>query len=317
MEKVALLFPGQGAQEPGMCGEVLEEFDAARDVMERADDALDMPLSEICADGPEERLNRTDVSQPAMLSVSMAVLEAARSEGADVSDERVAGAAGLSLGEYSALCAAGSLELEEAVRLVRRRGEYMQEACDARPGTMYSIIGLDDEDVEDACREVREESGGSVWPANYNCPGQVVISGDVDDAEAAADLCEERGARRAIQLSVAGAFHSPFMEPAADRLRTELDETDFGTPDYQVVSNVAGEPGEGPDEIRDLLHRQLTSPVRWAECMEWFLERGVTRFYEVGPGRVLRGLLRRIDRDADCVNVRDADGVRQMAEDLG
>ena len=316
MEKVALLFPGQGAQEPGMCGEVLEEFDAARRVMNRADEALDVPLTEICADGPEDRLNRTDVSQPAMLSVSMAVLEAVRTEGADLSPDRVAGAAGLSLGEYSALCAAGSLELQEAVRLVRRRGEFMQEACEARPGTMYSIIGLDDEDVEAACREIREKSGGSVWPANYNCPGQVVISGDEDDAAAAAELCEERGARRAIQLSVAGAFHSQFMEPAADRLRSELDRTNFETPGYPVVSNVAGQPGDNPDEIGDLLHSQLTSPVRWADCMEWFLERGVTRFYEVGPGRVLRGLLRRIDRDADCVSVRDADGVRQMAAEL-
>jgi len=251
-----------------------------------------------------------------MLSVSMAVLQAVRSRGGDVSSDRVAGAAGLSLGEYSALCAAGGLELEDAVRLVRRRGEYMQDACDANPGTMYSILALDDEEVEQVCREVREEHDGSVWPANYNCPGQVVISGDVDAAERAAELCEERGARRAIQLSVAGAFHSPFMEPAADKLKQELDAADMDAPEYPVVSNVAGEPGGEPDEIRNLLHRQLTSPVRWAQCMEWFLDRGVTRFYEVGPGRVLRGLLRRIDRDAECVNVRDADGVQKMAEDL-
>jgi [acyl-carrier-protein] S-malonyltransferase len=192
----------------------------------------------------------------------------------------------------------------------------MQEACDANPGTMYSILGLEDEQVEQACCDVREEGGGQVWPANYNCPGQVVISGDVEAAGRAAELCEERGARRAIQLSVAGAFHSPFMDPAADKLEQELNGTALRTPNYPVVSNVAGEPGEDPDEIRDLLHRQLTSPVHWAECMNWFLERGVRKFYEVGAGSVLRGLLRRIDRDADCVNVRDADGVREMAEDL-
>ena len=317
MARVGLLFPGQGAQTPGMCKSVIEEFPAAREVLQRADEALDIPLETICMEGPEERLKRTDVSQPAILAISMAVLEAVRAEGADLSDATVVGAAGLSLGEYTALTAAGSMELEEAVRLVSRRGSYMQEACDQNPGTMYSIIGLDAEDVEKACEQARETTEKGVWPANYNCPGQIVISGDVDAAAEAAELCQERGARRAIQLKVAGAFHSEFMEPAAEKLYAELKRTDFTAPTYPVVSNVTAQPGEGPEEIRELLRRQLTSPVRWQEGMEWFLEHDVNQFYEIGPGRVLRGLLRRIDRDADCTSVRDADGVRQMAEDVG
>ncbi len=313
MSQTVLLFAGQGAQEVGMGVDVAQEYPAARKVFEQASNVTDVDWMDVCSNGPDERLARTDICQPAILTVSIALLRALETE-LDQPIQPIAGA-GLSLGEYSALVAAGALDFADAVKLTRARGRYMQEACDANPGTMYSIIGMDDDQVEDACQHIRGE-GGEVWPANYNSPGQVVISGGLEATREAADLCEERGARRAIQLNVAGAFHSPLMQPAADKLLKKLTDTTFSEPDYPVVANVTGQPVDSIGTIQDLLGQQVTSPVRWCDSMQWCAEAGAQQFVEVGPGRVLRGLLRRIDRELDCSSVNDLSNLRDTAVQL-
>jgi [acyl-carrier-protein] S-malonyltransferase len=249
------------------------------------------------------------MAQPAILTASVAALHALREAAGDLPP--VAAGAGLSLGEYSALVAAEALAFRQAVKLVRARGQFMQEACEENPGTMYSILGMDDESVEQACAD----AGEGVWPANYNCPGQLVISGRKSAAARAARLCEERGARRAIQLKVAGAFHTPLMQSAAERLAPELERTDFTEPHFPVVANVTAGPVREPDKIRRLLVEQVVSPVRWADGMRRVISQGVDEFYEVGPGNVLQGLLRRIDRDQACRSVSDPEQVRSIASD--
>lgn len=314
MAAIGLLFPGQGAQKPGMGGDLAEGCEPVRRVFQIANERLGLELDRICFEGPDERLARSDVAQPAILTVSVASLRALE-EQAGTAMPPVAGSAGLSLGEYTALVAAGALAFEDAVEVVRHRGIYMQEACDANPGTMCSILGLEDEQVEESCARAREEVGEGVWPANYNCPGQLVISGREKAVEEAARLCAELGARRTIRLNVAGAFHTELMRSAAEKLAPVLDETEFHEPSHPVVANVTGCPVKGPDEIRRRLIEQVHSPVRWRSCMEWFLGQDVERFYEVGPGSVLRGLLRRIDRSAACAAVSDASQVADVASD--
>jgi len=309
MRESVFVFPGQGAQQVGMGRDLVERYPAAARAFDVASEAAGLDLRAACFEGPAETLSRTDVCQPAILTLSIAVLRAL---------EQAAGrplvpmaAAGLSLGEYSALVAAGALDLADAVRLVKRRGELMQEACESSPGTMYSIIGLEDGRVEEACARVREE-GGRAWPANYNSPGQLVISGEKEAAARAGELCKEMGARRVIELKVAGAFHSPLMQPAADRLATELERTPLGEPGFPVVANVTARPAAA-DEVRGLLARQLTSPVLWAQSMAWCIQEASGSFLELGPGKVLQGLLRRIDPAASCVSVCGADEVEGAA----
>ncbi len=313
MPQTALIFPGQGAQALGMGRDLYEAYPAARETFDQASEAIGLDLAAACFEGPIERLCASDVAQPAILTVSIAALRAmARQAGGEPAMQATAG---LSLGEYSALVAAGALEFADAVRLVRKRGLYMQQACEANPGTMYSILGLEDEAVEQACEEARRKSAGGVWPANYNCPGQLVISGDEEATAVAAALCSERGARRAVQLNVAGAFHTPLMQQAAEKLAPELEATQFRAPSVPVVANVSGRPVEGPDEVRGLLLRQVVRPVRWADCMRWMLARGITSYAEVGPGQVLQGLLRRIDASCACRSVGGADDVRSWAQE--
>ncbi|MFP4028213.1 MAG: ACP S-malonyltransferase [Candidatus Brocadiia bacterium] len=308
-----LLFPGQGAQKVGMGADICETYDSACRVFEKASASIDVDLESVCFEGPREELNRTDLCQPAILTASIAVHEAIEEElGRELAPSIVAG---LSLGEYSAYVVAKAIELEDAVRLVFARGTYMQEACDQNPGTMYSIIGLDDEVIEDACSQVRER-GGQVWPANYNSPGQLVISGGKEAAAEAAQICEDNGARRAIELKVAGAFHTPLMQTAAEKLGAELQATDFKEPICPVVANTSAEPCENPDDIRDLLKQQVTHPVRWSQSMQWCLSRDHNEYAELGPGRVLRGLLKRIDKRADCVSIGDVEGVKENYADL-
>ena len=312
MSSAALLFPGQGAQSVGMGRGLAEAYGAARETFEEARSRTGLDIETLCSSGPLEELSRSDVAQPAILTVSIAALRAMQ-EAAGAPPDACA-AAGLSLGEYSALVAAGAMAFADAVCLVQRRGRYMQQACDAHPGAMYSIIGLEDGRVEQACAQAREQTGGGVWPANYNCPGQLVISGEHAPAEAAAALCSAMGARRAIRLNVAGAFHTPLMQPAADRLKADLDTVEVHLPQLTVLANVTGQAVSDPAEVRALLVRQITSPVRWQGCMRRLLERGITRYYEVGPGRVLRGLLRRIEPAATCTAVSGPADVQAYAD---
>ena len=292
--------------------DVAAEYPAAGEAFAVASGAIGLDLYRVCFEGPEEDLARTDICQPAILTTSVALLRAI--EQAAGHPPQADAAAGLSLGEYTALVAAGALEFADAVRLVHHRGTYMQEACEARAGTMFSIIGMQDVHVEEACQLVREEEGGEVWPANYNSPGQVVISGETAAAESAADHCTRMGARRVIRLKVAGAFHSPLMQPAAQRLAKELQRTAFRAPAMPVVANTTGEPVTSPDEIRHQLTLQLTSATRWAQSMKWCIAHGYEEFMEIGPGRVLRGLLKKIDPGRVCAAIGTLDEVQGLTQ---
>ena len=297
---VALLFPGQGAQFVGMGRDLAERYPAARDLWREAEDALGVPLSRIAWEGPEEELTATHNAQPAILVHSIAVYRLV-----EEAIEDVRFAAGHSLGEFSAYVAAGSLDFASAVKTVRRRGELMYRSGEARPGTMAAILGLEDEDIERVCREA-SRPGEDCVPANYNAPGQVVISGDVAAVERAIEIARSAGARRALRLNVSGAFHSPLMATAEAELAAHLADIRFDDPRFPVVSNVTAEPVSRGDVARDILVRQLTAPVRWVASMRSILSAGVEQFIELGPGSVLSGLLKRIDRNARTQTVGTA-----------
>jgi [acyl-carrier-protein] S-malonyltransferase len=294
MTKTALLFPGQGAQYVGMGRGLHDEFPEARAIFERADAALGLPLSRVLFEGPEDELRLTHNTQPAILVHSVAAWTVAR----DLLPP-VHFAAGHSLGEYSALVAAGALEFEDAVRVVRARGELMLHAGQVKPGAMAAILNLAVAEVEAACAE----AGGVVVPANLNSPTQVVISGDVDAVERAMEKCKARGARRAIRLEVSGAFHSPLMAPASEGLKAHLGRLDIRPAGVPVVANVSAEPVREPAEIRDALSRQVLGAVRWEPTVRRFVAEGVTRYVELGPGKVLRGLVKAVDPAATLLGL--------------
>jgi [acyl-carrier-protein] S-malonyltransferase len=287
--RIGLLFPGQGSQAVGMGRDLAERFPAAREVWERADEALGFSLSKLCWEGPAEELTLTRNAQPALLAHSAAAWAVLRSAEIDV-----VCAAGHSLGEFSAYHAAGSLELGDALRTVRRRGELMFESGQARPGTMAAVLGLDDEVVEAVCRGA-STADSVVVAANFNAPGQVVISGDVAAVERAGPLLSQAGAMKVQGLNVSGAFHSPLMAVAEGGLADQLDSVSFADPAFPVVSNVTASPVSEAAEARRLLVDQLTSAVRWTYAVRTMLQLGVTRFLEVGTGKVLTGMLKRID----------------------
>ncbi|HEX7051323.1 MAG TPA: ACP S-malonyltransferase [Longimicrobiales bacterium] len=289
---VALLFPGQGAQFVGMGRDLAAAFPVARETFEEADDVLGTPLSRLMWEGPAEELTATHNAQPAILTHSVAVYRVVAT-----ALDGVRAAAGHSLGEFSAYVAAGGLRFADALRTVRRRGELMFRSGEERPGTMAAILGLEDAVVERVCRDATTAQSVCV-PANYNAPGQVVVSGDVPAVERAIELAGEAGARRAIRLNVSGAFHSPLMETAQAGLAAQLEETPIEAPRFPVVSNVTAMPNTDAGSARDLLVRQLTAPVRWTGCMRSLLDLEVSSFFELGPGTVLSGLLRRLDRSA-------------------
>jgi len=308
MATVAFLFPGQGAQCVGMGKDFVERFSAARRRFEEASDILGWDVARLCFEGPKTDLDRTAACQPAILTTSLAIVDAMREAGASAPD-RAAAAAGLSLGEYSALVMAGAMSFADAVRLVERRARFMDEACQANPGTMASVLGLEDEAVEAICAQVRETD--MVVAANFNCPGQVVISGTRAGVEKASVLARQRGASRVVPLAVSGAFHSPLMAPAARRLAPLLVEVPMGACRMPVISNVDAAPVTEPDAVRAALARQVESPVRWRQSMERLISDGVREFVEVGPGSVLRGLLRRIDPSVVCHNVATVASLRE------
>jgi len=308
MARTMFLFPGQGAQQVGMGRDFYEKFDVARETFEEADAVLGFPLSDLCFNGPQEELNATDISQPALLVTSIAVLRSIESLDGDFTSDATAG---LSLGEYTALVAAGSIEFADAVRLVRKRGQYMQEASEAHAGGMASIIGLEDEVVIEICREASRD--GVVVAANFNCPGQVVISGEKRALELACKMCEEKGAKMVVPLKVSGAFHSPLMRPAFEKLTEELAKTKISDARVPVVSNVTGDFVQKAEEIRKSLTDQLCNPVRWRAGMERCLRDGFDTFYEIGPGRVLAGLMKRIDRSKRVININSVADCMQVA----
>jgi [acyl-carrier-protein] S-malonyltransferase len=293
MGKVAFLFPGQGAQFAGMGKDVAERFPEARALYDRADQVLGFGLSKICFEGPEDRLTATDISQPAILVTSLAVLAALRTTEAGKALKADA-AAGLSLGEYTALVAAGAIGFDDAVRLTNLRGRFMQEACDAQPGGMVSLLGVDEAGAEKICEAAR--AAGTIWPANYNSPGQIVVSGVKAACDRVAEIAESLGAQRAVPLVVAGGFHSPLMSPAREKLAPELRRLQIQKLDFPVVANVTGGYYSDAASAADLLTKQVDGAVRWQQGIARLIADGFDRFYEIGPGRVLTGLLKRIDR---------------------
>ncbi len=301
MSKSAFLFPGQGAQYVGMGRSLAQESAAAREVFERANEVLARDLQTLCFEGPEEQLSATDNGQPAIFVNSMAALASLREREPSVVDE-VQAAAGLSLGEYTALVFADCLDFEDGLLLVQARGEAMQAAAELRHSGMVSILGLDLAAIETLCESCRGDQE-VLQVANMLCPGNVVISGDRQSCHRAADAAPSAGAMKAIPLSVAGAFHTPLMQPAVERLTDVLNQLSFRDARIPVYSNVDSKPHQKAEEIRQLLVQQVVRPVLWQQSMEWLLEDGFDQFWEVGPGRVLRGLLRRISRKIPCENV--------------
>lgn len=305
----AAIFPGQGSQLVGMGKDVAERFPVAAETFQSADQILGFALSRDCFEGPPERLNATDIQQPAIFTTSVALHRAAVAAGVIQADQFVA-LGGLSLGEYTALYLAGVLSFEDALRLVYQRGRLMQEACERKPGGMVSIMGLSEEQTLALCEKVA--ASGVVRPANYNCPGQIVISGDSAACEAATKVCEEFGGK-AIPLKVAGAFHSDLMRPAADALRPALERVTFSAPRYRVIANVDAEYHVGADAMRESLYRQVFNPVRWQACVERLIRDGIEQFWEIGPNRVLSGLMRKINRHVKASNLSDAASLGEPA----
>jgi len=299
MGKIAFLFPGQASQYPGMGRDLAEKFPESRAVFEEANAALGFSISQLCFEGTEEALKQTENTQPAILAVSIAAYRALEKKG--ITPDFVAGH---SLGEYSALLAAGGLDFAAAVKLVRDRGRYMQEAVPAGEGAMAAILGLAPAEVADICKKAADHQ--VVAPANMNSPEQTVISGDAAAVKRAVEIASQSGAKRAVILPVSAPFHCALMMPAQQRLEPDLRAAKFSNLRFPLITNVDAEAISTGDEARDALIRQVTQPVRWLDSVHEMIEAGVTIFVEVGPGKVLTGLLRQIDRSVRGLNVEDA-----------
>ena len=294
-----MVFPGQGSQSPGMGKDLAEKFTVARRVFEEADDALGFAISRLCFEGPAEDLQLTENTQPAILTVSVAAFRVMEEAGI----EAPAFVAGHSLGEYSALVAAGALSLSDAVRTVRARGQYMQEAVPVGTGAMAAVLGGELGDIQRICQEARQDQVCSI--ANFNSPGQTVIAGNTEAVDRAIELLSGV-AKRVIKLKVSAPFHCALMKPAQDRLAVDLERLRFNEPAMPVVTNVDVRPTTAPGELRDALVRQVSSPVRWLESMQLLMQQGVATFVEAGPGKVLSGLMRQTSREVKTLNVEDA-----------
>lgn len=306
----AFLFPGQGAQYVGMGRDIAQAYSEAGAVFEKANDKVGYDLRQVCFEGPADKLSSTAVSQPAIFTVSAAILEVMRSRPATV-DMVPAAMAGLSMGEYSALYAAGLVSFEDALKLVQRRGEAMQAASEMSEGGMLCLIGLDQKSVKELCREAGD--GELLLGVNFNCPGQIVISGTKTACARAEELAAEYGAIKAVPLAVAGAFHTELMTSAAEELGRALADAYIGEPsDVNIIANVNAEYYRSARAIVEGLKKQLTSPILWQRCMERLIADGVEVFYEIGPGRVLSGLMKRIDRKRKVVSVGDVASLKQL-----
>jgi [acyl-carrier-protein] S-malonyltransferase len=306
MKKTAFTFPGQGSQYVGMGRELFENFTVAREIFEEADDALHFSISGLCFKGPEEALRLTENTQPAVLTTSVAALKVLQAE-KGVAPQL---AAGHSLGEYSALVASEALAFSQAVKIVRLRGKFMQEAVPVGEGAMAAVLGMEREQVEKLCEEI--SSGEVLTPANFNSPGQIVIAGHSKAVERAIERIKQDG-KKAVLLPVSAPFHSPLMKPAAERLEKALEEISVNDMKIPVVTNVEAEANTSKDRVKELLIAQVSSPVRWEESMRKMIEKGIEQILEVGPGKVLSGLMKRIDSRVETKNVEDLKTLRSIA----
>src|SRR5215475_13889191 len=309
MGKVAFVFPGQASQYTGMGKEMAEKYPAAKSVFDEADKALGFSVSKICFEGTEEELKLTANTQPCILAVSVAVHRVLAEKG--ITPDYVAGH---SLGEYSALVAASSLKFADAVKLVRKRGTYMQEAVPAGHGAMAAIMGLSPADVVEVCKQAAQ--GEVCSPANLNSPEQTVISGDAGAVKRAVEIASQKGAKRAVMLAVSAPFHSALMMPAQEKLEKDLKATEFAALKFPLVTNVDADTETSAEEARDALIRQVTMPVRWEESVRELIEEGANTFVEVGPSRVLTGLLRQIERSVGTLNVEDEKSLATTVEKI-
>ncbi len=306
MSTTAFIFPGQGSQYAGMGKELAANFRVAADVFAEADEALSFSLSRICFEGPEEELKLTAITQPAILTASIAALRVLQSESGIVPSYL----AGHSLGEYSALVASGALSLADGVRTVRSRGSFMQEAVPVGVGAMAAILNVEPELLAEICAEAAQ--GEVVSPANFNSPGQIVIAGHAAAVNRAMVIAKERGIRKSMLLPVSAPFHCSLMKPAADRLAEVLDRIDVSTLSRPVVTNVEGVANDDPDRVRELLTSQVCSPVRWVHSVEELIRLGVITFIEIGPGKVLSGLVKRISKEPSTFNLEDVAGLNSL-----
>jgi len=306
--KVAYVFPGQGAQWVGMGRDLYHNFDSAKAVFEQADEALGFPISQLCFEGPEDELRQTINAQPAIVTISFACLEATRSMNAGLPPASFV--AGHSLGEYTALAAAGVLDFATTVYLARERGRLMHEAGQITPGGMVAIIGLDEPALADVC----EQTGTHI--ANINCPGQIVISGAEDNLNQATDLAKARGAYRAIPLQVSGAFHTTLMQPAVDGMAEIIATLSFTEPAIPIIGNTTAQPLTTAESVKQELLEQLCNCIQWQRSVEYMAGDGVSTFIELGPGRVLAGLIKRIDKNVKILNIGDAEAVKNVAQEV-
>lgn len=307
MSKIAFIFPGQGAQYIGMGKELFENIEVCKNIFNIADEELNFELSKLCFEGSIEELNITENTQPAILTASIAALMALKEHGikCDVT-------AGLSLGEYSALVCSGAMNFKDAVKLVKKRGRFMQEAVPVGIGTMAAILGLEASLVQEACSEAR--TSGIVEIANLNCPGQIVIAGEIDAVELACEKAKEKGAKRAMRLSVSAPFHSSMLKPAAEKLEIELENIDIKDISIPVMTNVDGDYVKSKDDIKSNLKLQVMSSVLWETIIKRMIKDGVDTFVEIGPGKVLSGFVKKIDRKLTIVNVEDMASLNKAVE---
>ncbi|WP_312114984.1 ACP S-malonyltransferase [Brevibacillus reuszeri] len=311
MGKIAFVFPGQGSQFVGMGQALSEQSQAARQVFEEADAALGFSLSQLCFEGPEEELKLTANTQPAILTASVAVLAALKEKQPDFTPAYVAGH---SLGEYSALVAAGALSFADAVKTVRSRGQFMEEAVPAGQGAMAAVLNMDRAALHAVCEEVTA-SGHPVQLANLNSPGQIVISGSAEGVKLAGEQAKAAGAKRVLPLNVSGPFHSSLMQPAADKLQAVLAEVSVKDAAIEVVANVTARPVTEAETIVESLIQQVSAPVLWEDSVQWMVEQGVTTFVEIGPGKVLAGLIKKIaPAETTIISVQDIDSLSELLD---